>query len=363
MQSVSTDATKIQAPSRRRFARLLPSELEATVQRVISTLFELQEVPDLNPHEAREAAEHTVEHVTKSPLDAYIATRQALLARRSEIRNGLVKLPDPGAMRVIEVQGWQLALIDEAKDDEPRVSATVLGERLKYGDKPGARVRELIKRLEKEGEIGAVYMVRESRTISKPNGGTEVREVDEPYLTEVQTVIVVMHVRTPTAKALRQEIARVFVEANKLRRQQIQPQVQPNSDLAVVSQVLQLAQQQRQELQSLREMVMRLLQPSQSHGVVGRRGAQEMAAALQSVARLEMSTYPESVHSKKLLKSCRGRADQELRQYLGFSGSGSAFSNLTFEQLGRAQMKLSEMAQRYRRLAGEMSATRQLTLV
>jgi hypothetical protein len=363
MAIVSTDPTKIQAPARRRFARLLPSELEATVQRVISTLFELQEVPDLNPHEAREAAEHTVEHVTKSPLDAYIATRQALLASRAEIRNGLVKLPDPGAMRVIEVHGWQLALIDEAKDDEPRVGGTVLGERLGYGDKPGARVRELVKRLEKEGELSGVFYVRESRKQSTGNGASREIEVDEPYLTEVQTVIVVMHVRTATAKALRQEIARVFVEANKLRRQQAQPQIQPNTGLALVSQVFQLAQEQRQELQSLREMVMRLLQPAQSHGVIGRRGAQEIAAALQAVARLEMGTYPESVHSKKLLKSCRGRADQELRQYLGFSGSGSTFSNLTFEQLGRAQMKLSEMAQRYRRLAGEMSATRQLTLV
>ena len=320
MQSVSTDATKIQVPSRRRFARLLPAELEATVQRVISTLFELQEVPDLNPHEARAAAEHTVEQVTKNPLDAYIATRQALLAKRSEIRNGLVKLPDPGPMRVIEVQGWPLALINEAKDDEPRVSATVLGERLGYGDRAGQRTRELIRRLEKDGEIAGVYMAREPRGISKPNGGTEVREVDEPYLTEVQTVIVVMHVRTPIAKALRPEIARVFVEANKLRRQQIQP----HGTFDLAGAVGALARQ----VQTLTDLVTQQhAAPKFAPGVIGRVGAREITAGLNQCVALLASCYPEG--DKSLRRRLRGLVENELRSHLGYTGNGSVERQLS----------------------------------
>lgn len=254
------------------------------------------------------------------------------------MKNGLVKL------NTIEVQGWPLTVID----DEPRVAATLLGERLGYGEHAGKRTRELVRRLEQDGELGSVYMGRESRPISKPNGGTEFREVDEPYLTEVQAIILVMHVRTSTAKVLRQEIARVFVEAHRLRRQ-------PSPSLDLSAAVVEL----RHEVQALREFVTR---PAQQEACVGRLGAKEITAALQLVAELKLSCLPESARSAKLLRSFRSEAHMELRGHIAFNGSGTTFSRLTFEQFGRAKVKLSEMAARHRKLAGIVECSRQLPL-
>lgn len=256
------------------------------------------------------------------------------------MKNGLVKLSN-----TIEVQGWPLTVID----DEPRVAATLLGERSGYKDKPGARARRLVKQMVEEGDLCGVAYVRESRT-QVTGFGERVVEFDEPYLTEVQAVIFAMHVRTDIGKALRQEIARVFVEARRA--------VQQAPDLSAVFCIL---AQQAQQLQALTDILMRQQQSFQLHGLAGNHGAAEIRSQLNTCVDHALMAFQH--HERKALsRRIRGRLTTELRSAIGYSGNGSTWAGMTTDQHQRALGKLREMLKRHQQASRDHAASRQLHL-
>lgn len=106
-------------------------------------------------------------------------------------------------MRMFEHKGWKLATAFD--DKEPRIKDVELGERLKYS-RP-IRIRQVIQELVKSGKLKDVLFVTDA--VKNPEGRG--RPGKAFYLTEVQAVIVITNSGTPTANALTQEIAEVFV--------------------------------------------------------------------------------------------------------------------------------------------------------
>ena len=104
-------------------------------------------------------------------------------------------------------------LYADSPDDEPRVRDEDVGERMGY-----ARVRDfrrLLRRLEEAGELpGIRQRAKLARYESRP-GVWQEREVVEYDLTERDVIIATMAAKTEQAKALRQEIADVFVRARR----------------------------------------------------------------------------------------------------------------------------------------------------
>lgn len=129
----------------------------------------------------------------------------------SEVKVSEVIGEGQDARREIVVAGW--AMTAWVNDAEPRIRDTDLAERLGH-DRP-RDVRKMVARLEKEGEISEIYMRATVALISKPNGGTEERAVNECWLTESQALMVAMHSRTEKAKAIRVEMIRVYTLARR----------------------------------------------------------------------------------------------------------------------------------------------------
>lgn len=103
-------------------------------------------------------------------------------------------------------EGWSL---DASDAEEPRVRDTELAERAGLAEP--RKIRRAIEKNRAELEQhGGLHMRAQQARISKPNGGTELRTVNEYWLNEAQATTVLLLMRTPQAVAVRVGVVKVF---------------------------------------------------------------------------------------------------------------------------------------------------------
>jgi hypothetical protein len=113
-------------------------------------------------------------------------------------------------VKTITVGDW--TVVDDG--DEPRVSAFEIARRA--GMARERDVKKLIDRNRAELEaFGPVHMRATVSRISKPNGGTELREVETPMLNEWQSVALLAHMRTALGLQIRIEMNKLFVAVRR----------------------------------------------------------------------------------------------------------------------------------------------------
>lgn len=104
----------------------------------------------------------------------------------------------------IEVLGYTLC--NDFDDGEVRVGKHAIAEKLESNPRV---VQDSINRLVAEDPNGFGVVRERSRRVQMPGG--HYREDSEAYLTEAQTLDVIMDIRTPRARAIRREVIQVFL--------------------------------------------------------------------------------------------------------------------------------------------------------
>ncbi len=108
--------------------------------------------------------------------------------------------------RIAHVGGWDLSLLNEASDEEPRVRDLDLGERLELADP--RQVRKLIRTHKSAGNVSP-YEVMHAAEIT---GGRPAREY---WLTEADALFIATQSGTKAAVRVTKEMIRVFMLARR----------------------------------------------------------------------------------------------------------------------------------------------------
>lgn len=246
----------------------------------------------------------------------------------------------PEARIEIRCAGWAMTKWADS-DGEPRIRDLDLA--IKLGFVRPRKIREIIERLIKDGEISGVYMRPNSGRISKPNGGFEERTVNEYWLTEFQTLMVVMASRTDAARLLKQEMARVFV---LVRRGLVAP---PNAanDIALASAIQSLALTLTDIKDRLAKVeaggVRAANDDKTNNGVIGKLKARIHIRA----PMLEYTNLVAGSGSRSEFLSARAKGYDELRERLGLPPR-FGFDFLPSNRLGDATNHLNTMKRRAR---------------
>jgi len=255
------------------------------------------------------------------------------------------------AADIIVVEGWQLDVRDA---DEPRIRDVDLAERLGY-ERP-RKLRDIIRRYEKSGDLSGVHVRPTVGRTSMPHGGERQVTVDEYWLTEADALFIVAKSETAEAKALTREMIRVFRLAmrRQLPGQQLGPDPATERRLAALEKTMgDIAALLKQSLeQQHRPALPQLYEPG-----VGKAAA--------DVLKRQLTEYGELMHRadpSRSAKSHRTHGDVELRALLGWGGLGRTWSLLPLGRRDDLAVAIEAMLQRARRLAAGKPDPRQRTL-
>ncbi|WP_291990675.1 hypothetical protein [Luteitalea sp.] len=229
---------------------------------------------------------------------------------------------------LVRVDGAELAFTGTS--DTPRVRDLDLAGWFGY-ERP-RKIRELIKRMEREGKLRGIDWRPTVGRQSTGNGASREYKVTVAWLTREQSLLVATQAEGDRAWALTEAMARVF-EAVLDRRPPPPAPADPTMALAV-AQALALVPGLVERVQSLSAEVS-TLRAEVSTGVVGEAVAQtEIIRPLGQIAALAATTT-------KGPRSVRRRYENRLRALLGHAGPGSRWSMLPRRHLDVAQRQVA----------------------
>jgi len=252
--------------------------------------------------------------------------------------------------RIVQVGEWKLQAL--TSDDEPRVRDTDLAERL--GFQRTANIRNLIKRLEADGEISGISC-RSTVKRQLVNGGSE-REytVNEYWLTESQALMVAIHSKTDAAKKVRKDMVRVCMAA----RRGLLPQQQAANDQLVAAferfslAIVDLQRWREEQVLSIPQMIANAM-ASMRDDRTGTIGEPKAERSIKSVLRRIARMHEGEGATAQELRSRRGTLENELRNAVEHP-MGRAWKWLPVERLAKVEQTLHDMD----RLATAIDATR-----
>jgi hypothetical protein len=264
-----------------------------------------------------------------------------------------VELVAPGRWIARLPGGFDLPLSAEGSDHRPRVRDLDLAGWLGF-DRP-RKVRDLIKRMVKEGKLRGLDVRPTVGRSQTPTGGVREITVNEFWLTREQTLLVATQSDTPRAWELTELMVRVF-DAVMERQRPVATAVDGPAMAAMVrSMMVEASATLRAEIL----MEIRSAQPANVADAVpflDRRARSMVLAPIMVVAR----TYAGPGADQRRVMQERGRLDKKLRDALGWQRRWCFYPSHDF---GRVASMLESELSIANRIASELMRARQLSLV
>lgn len=232
---------------------------------------------------------------------------------------------------VVRVNGWDLVKGDGK--EEPRIRDLDLAVRLKYSEP--RLIRKLIKRLIDDGFLSGIDVRSTVERTSMPRGGVRETTVQEYYLTEAESLLVISKSETSVATAIMQEVIDVYVA---LRRGLISGASPDQIVCAIKEQFGLELSSMREETRLLRERVVAL--DRHPNGLLGEVDAAELRRQINSVAHIR-SELGESGTPLQMYR----RVDDAIRRDVGYPNEKGAKWELCPSSVGtRAFSRIGMMA-------------------
>lgn len=240
----------------------------------------------------------------------------------------------------LAIDGWELVKFEG--EDEPRVPATEIGERLGYRD--ARQVKLLIERateeLSKYGEIPVRCTVQRGRNQHGETSATIT--ISEPCLNEAQALLICMRSDTPKAADVRFEVISVYLKVKRAAQvigvtpmqlaEALEPLVLKLKENGIALDRLAATNSDT----SLR--VMRLEAAQVGPGIINKHQREHIKTAIDKIASMR------SIVERSSHQSARMRVENELRNAVNFPRTiGGAWRYLPLNRLGDTNSMLARM--------------------